>query len=82
MKIKVVKTIQEKITGLMMAGGAPAVSRFTPWLILVLGLAATSAFAQANDNFANAAIITGATGTTNGSNVGATLEQPCETNHV
>ena len=82
MKIKVVKTIQEKITGLMMAGGAPAVSRFTPWLILVLGLAATSAFAQANDNFANAAIITGATGTTNGSNVGATLEQPCETNQV
>ncbi len=66
----------------MMAGCAPAVSRFTPWLILVLGLAATSALAQANDNFANAFIIAGATGTTNGSNVGATLETPCETNQV
>ena len=82
LKFKVVKTIQEKITGLMMVGAAPAISRFTPWLILVLGLAATSAFAQANDNFASAAVITGATGTTNGSNVGATLELPCETNSI
>ena len=65
-----------------MAGCAPAVSRFTPWLILVLGLAATPAFAQANDNFANAATITGATGTTNGNNTTATLELPCETNSI
>jgi len=77
-----VKTIQEKITGLMMVGCAPAVSRFTPWLILVLGLAAMPAFAQANDNFASAVTITGATGTTNGSNINATLEIPCETNMV
>ncbi|HTV43634.1 MAG TPA: Calx-beta domain-containing protein [Candidatus Sulfotelmatobacter sp.] len=44
---------------------------------------AVSAIAQqpANDNFANAFVITGAAGTTNGSNIGATL-QAGETNQV
>jgi len=67
----------------MMAVRPPTVHRFKLWLGLLLGLAALPAFAQpANDNFANAAIIAGLTGTTNGSNVGATLQPPCETNQI
>src|SRR5665213_2064509 len=80
---KVVNTIQETFAGLMMAVRPPTVHRFKLWLGLLLGLAALPAFAQpANDNFANAAIIAGLTGTTNGSNVGATLQPPCETNQI
>jgi hypothetical protein len=41
----------------------------------LLGLMVSTAWAQpANDNFTNAFVITGLSGTTNGSNVGATLE--------
>jgi uncharacterized delta-60 repeat protein len=52
-------------------------------LLCLAGWTINVAQAQpANDNFANAAVISGATGTTNGSNVGATLETPCETNTI
>ncbi len=54
-------------------------------LALVAGIGLVASLAQAqpvNDNFASATIITGASGTTNGSNVGSTLEAPCETNSL
>jgi uncharacterized delta-60 repeat protein len=38
--------------------------------------------APTNDNFANAIVISGTTGTISGSNVGATLQPPCETNAI
>ena len=51
-----------------------------PVLAVALGFAASAAIAQpANDNFANAFILTGNFGITNGNNTNATL-QACETN--
>lgn len=52
------------------------------WLVLLLGLASTKLWAQpANNNIANATIITGASGTLTGSNVNAN-KQTGEPNHA
>ncbi len=67
----------------MTARRARAARWLKPALILAVGLAAGLAGAQpTNDNFANATIIRGITGSTNGDNTLATLESPCETNAV
>src|SRR5258708_4749313 len=79
----VVKTIREKIASSMTARRARAARWLKPALILAFGLAAFVAGAQpANDNFANAIVISGLAGSTNGDNTLATLEAPCETNQV
>src|ERR1035437_973855 len=49
--------------------------------LLVLGGALSAVAAPANDNFANASVITGVSGTSSGSTVGATKE-PGEPNHA
>jgi uncharacterized delta-60 repeat protein len=77
----VVKTIRDTLASLMPARRARAARWLKPALILALGLTAFIAGAQPNDNFANAFVISGAIGTTNGTTVGATLET-CETNQI
>ena len=50
-------------------------------LLCLAGWMINAAHAQpTNDNFASPTVISGTTGTTSGSNVGATLELPCEPN--
>ncbi len=77
---KIVKTNIQKFAGRKLCGllrNAVLVSLGLPCLLL--GLMVNVASAQpANDNFTNATVISGASGTTNGSNVGASMETPCE----
>ena len=64
--------------------------RVSPFARLKLGLAVCAGLLLAglagaqpvNDNFANATTIAGITGTTNGNNLLATLEAPCEINQI
>ena len=78
----IVKTIQMKLADRLLTGRGHAAGWLKLALVTGFGLLASLAVAQpANDFFANASVITGLSGTTNGSNVGASLEG-CETNLV
>ena len=71
----------------MQAGGWCSLFRNAGWaklgLLCLAGWLVGAAQAQpANNNFANATHIAGASGTISGSNVLATLEPPCETNQI
>ena len=72
------KTIRDILAHLLPTRRPPARRCWPPVLAVALGLAACAATAQpANDNFANATLLAGTTGTTNGDNTLATLEA-CE----
>ncbi len=75
----VVNTILNNIVGRW-----PARAWLKLGLVLCLGLRPGLAGAQSptNDNFANAIILSGLSGSAKGTNVNATLEPPCETNQV
>jgi uncharacterized delta-60 repeat protein len=77
-----VKTIREALANFLPDCRARATRWLKPALTAALGLAACAAIAApSNDNFANAWVLAGLTGTTNGDNTGATIEN-CETNMV
>ncbi len=74
--------MQNIIAGPSLAGRSVVAGWLKLSLLLAFGLVAGVAVAQpANDSFTNALFITGFTGSTNGSNVGATLET-CEPTSV
>jgi len=65
------------------AGRLPARAWLKLGLVLCLGLRSGLAGAQPiNDNFTNAIVLTGNSGTISGNNLNATLQPPCETNSV
>src|ERR1019366_2566373 len=79
----VVKIILNIIAGRSRSGPAAFRAGLKLALVLALGLLAGLAGAQpANDNFASASLLSVYAGTTNGNNISATLESPCETNQV
>ena len=77
------KTIREIIVSLLMPSTPRAAGWVKPALVCALSLTAWVAGAQpANDNFTNAAAITGYTGTISDINALATMETPCEATNI
>ena len=72
------KTIRETLASFIPARAGRVKRWMKPFLAVAIGFAACAAVAQpANDNFASAFTLTGATGSTNGDNTSAILES-CE----
>ncbi len=78
------KTILTKLTSLPLAGRVFASGSLK--LSLVIGFAVLASFTglaqPINDSFASPVTLSGLSGTTNGDNLNATLESPCETNQL
>ena len=74
------KTIREVLVNLLPQARPKRAARLLkPALALAMAFTAcAAAAAPANDNFANAFVISGVSGITNGDNTAATLEEPCE----
>ena len=77
------KTIREILAGLTPVRRKNSASWAQLALMVVFGLAAIAASAQpANDNFTNATVLAGNSGSTSGDNTLATLETPCEARFI
>ena len=77
--MKLVKTNMQKFAGRRLSSLFRSAGLAKLCLPGLLGLMVNVAWAQpVNDNFTNATVISGPSGTITGSNVGATMETPCE----